>query len=379
MYTGNERILFYCHFPDQLLAKRENGVSGLIKKIYRYSFDWFEGWSMSAADQIVVNSNFTKSVAQKTFPSITHNLGVIYPCVDTTSLTSTLPSDPDDKPLWPDHRYLLSINRFERKKSIELAIRAYHGLPSTLRQKTRLVLAGGYDPLVPENVQYHKDLIFIASSLGLTTATQRTVPTALKIPTDIQVLFLLSIPSTFKTTLLRHTSLLLYTPANEHFGIVPVEAMAAGVPVLVTNTGGPRETVVEGRTGWLRDPDDVPAWTGIMRHVLEDMTGPQRQAIGAAGRQRVKTQFGRDQMCRKFNDAIHAMLDEKRRDFVEWRDILLVLGVIGVVLVGVILVAEKMMGRGLVAPNRLNVGGGGGSGGSGPTATVSVIKTRAEL
>lgn len=42
----------------------------------------------------------------------------------------------------------------------------------------------------------------------------------------------------------------LYTPSREHFGIVPLEAMYAGSPVIARDSGGPRETVEEGETGW---------------------------------------------------------------------------------------------------------------------------------
>ena len=46
----------------------------------------------------------------------------------------------------------------------------------------------------------------------------------------------------------------MYTPANEHFGIVPLEAMAAGRPVIAVNSGGPLETVRHQSTGLLCEP-----------------------------------------------------------------------------------------------------------------------------
>ena len=46
----------------------------------------------------------------------------------------------------------------------------------------------------------------------------------------------------------------IYTPTAEHFGYVPIEAMAAGRAVVAVNNGGPAETVLDGKTGWLCAP-----------------------------------------------------------------------------------------------------------------------------
>jgi glycosyltransferase involved in cell wall biosynthesis len=46
-------------------------------------------------------------------------------------------------------------------------------------------------------------------------------------------------------------------PPIEDFGIVPVEAMAAGCPVIVNRIGGAAESVVDGVTGFHVDPDDL--------------------------------------------------------------------------------------------------------------------------
>jgi glycosyltransferase involved in cell wall biosynthesis len=48
----------------------------------------------------------------------------------------------------------------------------------------------------------------------------------------------------------------LFTFAHEPFGYVPVESMACGTPVLTYNRQGPRESVINGVTGWLADSDE---------------------------------------------------------------------------------------------------------------------------
>jgi alpha-1,3/alpha-1,6-mannosyltransferase len=200
-----------------------------------------------------------------------------------------------------------------------------------------VVAAGGYDSRIAENVQYHKELESEASSLGLSHATAKTVPTALAIPADIEVLFLLSVPGPFKSILLGNAKLLIYTPTKEHFGIVPVEAMQHGVPVLAANTGGPLETILDGETGWLRDVQDVAAWTNVMRRVIDDENAAEMATMGQVGRRRVESEFSRSKMAQRFEDEMQEMMDGRRKAFIEWNDIVLGLGVVGIFVAALVL------------------------------------------
>ncbi|KAL8906514.1 MAG: hypothetical protein Q9207_002000, partial [Kuettlingeria erythrocarpa] len=211
-------------------------------------------------------------------------------------------------------RVVLSINRFERKKNIALALRAFHGLGEEERRGVRLVLAGGYDPRVEENVRYHEELVKLAEELGVSAATTRNFVSALNIPDDIQVLFLLSVPAQLKTMLLSAARLLVYTPTNEHFGIVPLEAMLAGVPVLAADSGGPLETVLEGKTGWLRDAEDVEKWTEIMRRVLWGMRDEELHVMGAEGKIWVQSEFSERKLATRLDEEIEDMLQAPRQE-----------------------------------------------------------------
>jgi alpha-1,3/alpha-1,6-mannosyltransferase len=213
-----------------------------------------------------------------------------------------------------------------------------------LRKNSDRIHLGGYDSRISENVQYHKELESLAESLGLSHATVKTVPTALAIPEDIKTLFLLSVPGPFKTTLLRNAKLLIYTPTNEHFGIVPVEAMQHRVPVLAADTGGPLETVLDGKTGWLRDVKDVSAWTEVMSRVLDDQKAAGMAIMGREGKQRVEREFSRSKMSQRFEEEIGDMLDGKRREFLEWHDVLLALGVSGIFVAALIMTVLKAAG-----------------------------------
>lgn len=57
----------------------------------------------------------------------------------------------------------------------------------------------------------------------------------------------------------------LIFPSEDDFGLVPVEAMACGAPVIALNRGGATETVLDGTTGVLFDEPDVPSISAAVR------------------------------------------------------------------------------------------------------------------
>ena len=143
---------------------------------------------------------------------------------------------------------------------------------------------------------------------------------ALDVPADIDVLFLLSIPNKLKQMLLKTAKLLIYTPSNEHFGIVPLEAMLVGVPVLAANTGGPLETVIDGETGWLCPPDNIKQWTAVMDKVLHQIPAKKYAEIGKAGADRVKQEFSEVRMAERFDAALDdmAVVERKSYQLLKW-------------------------------------------------------------
>ena len=297
-------------------------------------FDWLEGWTMKGADRVIANSNFTKKIVQNQWKALggKRGIGIVYPCVDTNTTgekDNELEKPRSRQELWNGRKVILSINRFEQKKNVGLALRAFANLEVEDRKRAILVIAGGYDHLVRENVKYKMALEAEAGySLGLQNVTTTNIVTALDMPNDVEVTFLLSMPSQVKSMLLNAASLLVYTPSEEHFGIVPLEAMLAGVPVLAANSGGPLETVIEGSTGWLRPVEDLREWTKIMRQVLVEMTESQLQQMGRNGINWVRKEFSKVKMSRGLDEEISQMIKTPRADPIEIKDLLMILGVL---------------------------------------------------
>ncbi|WP_374210603.1 glycosyltransferase [Dermatobacter hominis] len=109
--------------------------------------------------------------------------------------------------------------------------------------------------------------------------------------------------------LARSADVVACTPWYEPFGIVPLEAMASGVPVLVSGVGGMLDTVVHDVTGLHVRPRDV---NGIAA-ALERLQDPElRRRLGRAGRKRVTEHFTWDRVARATLDAYQRTVSASR-------------------------------------------------------------------
>lgn len=126
--------------------------------------------------------------------------------------------------------------------------------------------------------------------------------------TNPHVLFLLNFTTAQRSALLSAPSTLafLYTPANEHFGIGPIEGMLCGLPVLACNSGGPTESIVddppEERTGWLCAPDPQ-IWADALCEIV-GMPEGEREALAQRSRTRARALFGMEAMAKGLETAL---------------------------------------------------------------------------
>lgn len=304
------KVLFYCHFPDMLLSRK----ASFIKSLYRKPFDAIEEWTTGVSDQIVVNSGFTKSIFHKTFKTLNSvDPGIIYPCVDITAPeVDNSDAEGEFKNFMGGARYLLSINRFERLKNIELAIKSYSEALKSFKQEEQpiLIVAGGYDPRVRENVEYLQELEKLCDLLQLIHYTFRG-KLVLK-PKSTQVIFMPSVKTSIKNAALKNAELLLYTPTFEHFGIVPVESMLYKTPVLAINRGGPLESIsnfdgnnASEATGYNRE-NNVQEWATVIKNHMVNLDSSLKDQIGRNGYKRVQELFSREKMTQAFEKQLRS-------------------------------------------------------------------------
>ena len=136
------KVLFYCHFPDQLLTTRQSW----LKALYRRPIDALEEWTTGKAHDVLVNSNFTAEVFHSTFRTLVHvQPTVLYPSLNFAAFDSP-PSELENVIPPQSRTVFLSINRYERKKNLPLAIRAFAQLMGNLgegeRPTVHLIMAG---------------------------------------------------------------------------------------------------------------------------------------------------------------------------------------------------------------------------------------------
>ncbi|MCY3833251.1 MAG: glycosyltransferase family 4 protein [Chloroflexi bacterium] len=93
----------------------------------------------------------------------------------------------------------------------------------------------------------------------------------------------------------------------ESYGIANLEAMACAKPVVSTNRGGPTETIVDGHTGILVDPNDSDALAGSVLRLLND--SELRARMGAAGRARVERDFSVEAAADAYVEIYEKLLD----------------------------------------------------------------------
>ena len=260
---SSTKLVYYCHYPDQLLAPRRAG----LRRLYRAPFDALEVPSMGVADKVVCNSQFTARALA--------GLGggaaaVVYPGVDIEKHAAV----PD---LRGDETTVLVLGRFDRRKNVPLAIDAVARLRATAPAafaRVSLVVAGGLDPRQPEDAAVAAELTEQARRLGIADkVTLRASPTEAE-----------------RLDLLARSLCVVHAAIDEHFGLVPVEAMSAGRPVVAVANAGPLETIVDGSTGFLREPN-AEAFAGALATLLAD---PARAAqMGRVARQHAATRFSR--------------------------------------------------------------------------------------
>lgn len=190
----------------------------------------------------------------------------VVPCgVDLSQFAALGPSEARDR---RKHR-IVCLSRLVERKGIGDVIAALKLLPNT-----ELIVAGGP----------HRE------SLWQDAEALRLREIARKLGVEDRIEFRGRVERTGVARLLRSADLVVCYPWYEPFGIVPLEAMACGVPVVVSTVGGLVDSVVDGVTGVHVEPRSPVALAQAIRTLLQNER--LRLNLGVAGAKRVNERYG---------------------------------------------------------------------------------------
>jgi D-inositol-3-phosphate glycosyltransferase len=166
---------------------------------------------------------------------------------------------------------LLSVGRLVPRKGYDTTIEALAELPDT-----ELLIAGGADA-TPE--PEHDRLVAVAEQVGVAD----------------RVRLIGQVARADMPALLRSADLVVCSPWYEPFGIVPLEAMACGVPVVASAVGGMLDTVVDRVTGAHVPPRDPGALAEVVGALLDSPS--RRVELSRAGLERVRSRYSWDRVA----------------------------------------------------------------------------------
>ena len=213
--------------------------------------------------------------------------------------TVVIPSGVDLRLFRPDctpedtqgRRRIVTVGRLVARKGIDLTI-------SALAHLTRQ----GYD-----DVDLHIVGGSSAGSIGDDPEALRLQEVADELGLRERVILRGQVPRSAMPAIIRSAALVTYTPWYEPFGIVPLEAMACGVPVVASKVGGVADSVVDGVTGLLVPPHAPNAIAKAAALLLDD---PElASGLGANGVERVRTRYSWDTVAGATEDAYRRLLD----------------------------------------------------------------------
>jgi glycosyltransferase involved in cell wall biosynthesis len=167
---------------------------------------------------------------------------------------------------------VLYVGRFDQRKGIETLVRALGKSIFPGIADIRLVLVGGWREGESDGREKAR-IEGIINELGLENyVTFVGAKNHQELPLYYAAANICVVPSHY-----------------EPFGLVAIEAMASGTPVIASEVGGLKSTVVHEKTGLLCPPQDEAAFAEAIDRILNDHTW--QAYLGQAARQRVETQF----------------------------------------------------------------------------------------
>ncbi|MFJ2812749.1 glycogen synthase [Streptomyces sp. NPDC087294] len=240
---------------------------------------WAERTAIESADAVIAVSGAMREDILASYPALDPaRVRVVHNGIDTTLYRPDPRTDVLDRlGLDRGRPYVLFVGRITRQKGVPQLLRAVRDIDP----RAQVVLCAG----APDTPEIDREFRALHQELSRVREGVHWIPQMLPRPEVIQ--------------LLTHAAAFVCPSVYEPLGIVNLEAMACGTPVVASRVGGIPEVVDDGGTGLLVEPGDgfEAGLTRALDTVLGDPEGARR--MGEAGRARAVGEFGWDAVARR--------------------------------------------------------------------------------
>ncbi len=252
------KIIYYCHEPyrffhdDEYLDKAPS-FQKYIMKILKILYNKFDIEGAHSANEILCNSEFIKKKIRKIYNLDSH---VVYPF--PKDYDKKFASDKEEdfefrKKLVRNKPYVFTIGLSSHSKGVSEMMKIFYHV---LLKKTKLKL------IIGGNIS-NKNFKIIKKE-----KKRRRIP-------DNSIILYGYVNDRELALLYQESILTFYTAIDESFGLIPVESMKNGTPVIAFE-GGPSETIVNNKTGYIIEKNDI---TDFVNKTISFLNNIQLQRI----------------------------------------------------------------------------------------------------
>ncbi|HXW89874.1 MAG TPA: glycosyltransferase family 4 protein [Terriglobales bacterium] len=251
--------------------------------------------ALQQADRVVVISSLTRQQLVSRHGIHRERISTLPCCLDESLLGFTEEAGDGLHPYFADdRRVLLTVGRlasWERYKGHDVILHALPSVLTKIRNLTYAVVGDGDDRVRLER---------LAQRLGI---AQQVVFTGEVSDRELAAIYrrseIFALPA--------RTVIDDRTPKGEGFGIVFLEAMAFGKPVIGPNYGAPAELIRDGENGLLVDPEDH---TSVTEALLKLLTNPgEASKMGRAGRDWVESHYSYGSFRERLREELRSAVD----------------------------------------------------------------------
>jgi glycosyltransferase involved in cell wall biosynthesis len=260
---------------------KPKGLTGWWRKAMTEVTDRMDDRALRGVDAIQVMNPWMLDYARQLNHHREVDIRYAPPGVDARRFT------PSTEPRLAGRRDILCVGRLDDpRKNVGLLLEAFARLPDALRATCRLLLAGSAGP--------GPEFWTRADALELRDCVE-----------------FVALPGEEELVRLYQRAAVFALPSDEEgFGVVILEAMACGVPVVATRCGGPEGIITDGTDGFLVPRDDAAAMAARLQTLLDSLE--LNEAMGRRARATIEARFTEEVAGQAFLEVWDRLL--KRAD-----------------------------------------------------------------